>query len=60
MKLRGWQQSNKPIVLDTPQKYDRCAKYVRENPLVAGLVTDERTYKWSSANPDVGIELDEA
>ncbi|MBK8947884.1 MAG: transposase [Flavobacteriales bacterium] len=55
-----WQQSNKPILLDTPKKFDDCVKYVRENPLVAGLVTDETAYTWSSANPQIGVELDEA
>ena len=55
-----WQQSNKPILLDTPKKFDDCVRYVRENPLVAGLVTDETAYTWSSANPQIGVELDEA
>lgn len=55
-----WQQSNKPILLDTPVKFDECVRYVRENPLRAGLVTDEAAYRWSSANPHVEIELDEA
>jgi putative transposase len=55
-----WQQSNKPIILDTLKKFHNCSRYVRENPLVAGLVTDETAYTWSSANPRIGIELDEA
>ena len=55
-----WQQSNKPILLDTPAKFDECTKYVRENPLRARLVADETAYTWSSANPHAGIELDEA
>ena len=55
-----WQQSNKPIMLDTPKKFNDCSNYVRQNPVVAGLVTDETAYKWSSANPHIGIELDEA
>ncbi len=56
----GAQQSNKPIMLDTPKKFEECVRYVRENPLVAGLVTEETAYKWSSANPHIGMELDEA
>lgn len=54
-----WQQSNKPILLNTPKKFaDSCA-YVLQNPLAAGLVTDATAYRWSSANPLVGIDLDE-
>lgn len=55
-----WQQSNKPIVLDTPAKYSKAVRYVRENPLAAGLVTDATAYKWSSANENIDMELDEA
>ena len=60
MTLRGWQQSNKPIILNTPELYDQRARYLRENPLRAGSVNDERAYMWSSANPHLGFECDEA
>lgn len=36
-------------------KFDGYVPYVRENPLVAGLVTDETVYKWSSANPNMQL-----
>lgn len=55
-----WQQSNKPIVLDTQKKFAGCCAYVRQNPVAAGLVTDECAYKRSSANPGIEIELDKA
>jgi hypothetical protein len=34
--------------------------YLRENPLRAGLVNDESAYMWSSANPHLEFEFDEA
>ncbi len=55
-----WQQSNHPIVLDTPELYEQRSRYLRENPVRAGMVTDETAYMWSSANPHSDLELDEA
>ncbi len=55
-----WQQSNKPITLDKPEKFEQRRRYLRENPLRAGLVNDESAYTWSSANPYLGFECNEA
>lgn len=54
-----WQQSNKPILLDTNKRFDDCVDDVHQNPVVSGLVTDVTAYKWSSANPMMRMELDE-
>lgn len=55
-----WQQSNRPIVLDRPERYAQRVQYVRDNPVRAGLVNDAAAYMWSSANEQLGFELDEA
>lgn len=55
-----WQQSNQPIILDRPELFDQRRNYLRQNPVRAGLVTDAAAYCWSSANPSLMIELDEA
>lgn len=54
------QQSNRPIILDTPELFDQRRRYLRENPLRAGLFHDETAYMWSSASPYLGSEFDEA
>ncbi|HMZ50065.1 MAG TPA: hypothetical protein PL010_13020 [Flavobacteriales bacterium] len=40
--------------------FDECVRYVRDNPVPAGLVTHKAAYTWSSANPDIHLELEEA
>lgn len=55
-----WQQSNHPIVLDKPERFAQRRRYLRKNPLRAGLVNDESAYMWSSANPHLDFEFDEA
>ncbi len=55
-----WQQSNRPIILDKPELFDQRRRYLRENPLRAGLVNDESAYMWSSANPHLDFECDAA
>lgn len=54
-----WQQSNRPIILDKPELFEQRRRYLRENPLRAGLVNDETAYMWSSANAHLGFEFDE-
>ena len=55
-----WQQSNRPSILDRPELFDQRRNYLRENPVRAGLVNDATAYMWSSANPRLDLELDEA
>ena len=52
------QQSNRPILLDDPRRYEQRRRYLLLNPLRAGLVNDETAYMWSSANAALGFELD--
>ena len=55
-----WQQSNRPIMLHTPERYEQRRRYLLANPLRAGLVNDESAYMWSSANPQLDFERDTA
>ena len=54
-----WQNTNHPIELHSDHVYDQKLEYIHNNPVEAGLVTAPEAYTWSSANPDVGIKLDE-
>lgn len=59
-EVQFWQQSNRPIILDRPERFQQRRRYLRENPPRAGLVNDETAYMWSSANPYLDFEFDEA
>ncbi len=59
MRLRGWQNTNHPVELDTDEAFFRAQEYIHDNPVEAGLVTVAEAYVWSSANPEIGVALEE-
>lgn len=44
-----WRKSNRPIVLDNNDLYERCVNYIRMNPVKAGLVMKPHHWHYSSA-----------
>jgi REP element-mobilizing transposase RayT len=44
-----WRKSNRPIVLDNPELYERCLDYIYLNPVKAGLVLAPNHWLYSSA-----------
>ncbi len=50
-ELMFWQKTNHPIELDSPSLVDQKIDYVHQNPVTAGIVTDDSYYVYSSANP---------
>ncbi|HEY0976464.1 MAG TPA: hypothetical protein VGE21_03250 [Flavobacteriales bacterium] len=49
MKLRGWQQHNKPIELGTNAMIERYVNYLNENPVEEGYVEYAEDYVYCSA-----------
>ena len=49
MKLRGWQQHNKPIELGTNEMTERYVNYLHENPVVEGYVEHAEDFVYCSA-----------
>ena len=58
--LMFWQKTNHPELLQTPAFYLQKAQYIRNNPVVMGLVTGPDHYAWSSAHPQASLTTDEA
>lgn len=56
----GAQKTNHPELLQTPAFYLQKAQYIRNNPVVMGLVTEPDHYAWSSAHPQAPLTTDEA
>jgi putative transposase len=54
-----WQYTSHPILLDSNSIIDQKIEYIHQNPVKAGIVTDESTYLYSSANPDSPLIIDE-
>ena len=48
MKLRGWQQHNKPIELSSNEMIERYVNYLHENPVKAGYVELAEDYVYCS------------
>ena len=44
-----WRKSNRPIVLDNSELYERCMDYIHLNPVKAGLVLAPNHWLYSSA-----------
>ncbi|MFY0674422.1 MAG: hypothetical protein JXQ87_13555 [Bacteroidia bacterium] len=44
-----WRESNRPIVLDNPEIYERCIDYMYLNPVKVGLVLAPNHWLYSSA-----------
>ena len=55
-----WQKTNHPIELTTPKIYDQKSNYIIMNPVVAGLTTDESTWKYSSGCPLSPLNVNQA
>ena len=58
-KQHFWQYTNYPVLLDSTAIIEQKINYIHENPVKAGIVTDEAYYVYSSANPDGPILIDE-
>ena len=54
-----WQNTNHPIGIFADDVYHHKLEYMMNNPVRAGLCTNQESYTWSSANPDREFELDE-
>ena len=47
-----WQDESYDYLVRNQREFDRIRRYIEENPVRAGLVTEPSQYRWSSA--DVG------
>ena len=54
-----WQYTNHPVELYSNNVIDQKINYIHQNPVRAGIVTDELYYFYSSANPDSPLAIDE-
>lgn len=52
-----WQNTNRPIELYSNAVIDQKIDYIHQNPVVAGIVSQEFDYRYSSAHPDGFLEL---
>lgn len=59
-ELMFWQKTNHPELIQTPAFYLQKAQYIRNNPVVMGLVTEAEHYAWSSAHPRAPLVTDVA
>lgn len=48
--IQFWQNGNMPILLYSPEVIDQKINYIHENPVRAGIVEEESSYSYSSAN----------
>lgn len=55
-----WQKTIHPELIQTPTFYLQKARYIRNNPVVMGLVTEPEHYAWSSAHEQAPLATDEA
>lgn len=54
-----WQQSNHATELFSDKVIEQKREYIHQNPVEAGLVTTAEYYRFSSANPDADMKVDE-
>lgn len=59
-ELMFWQKTSHPELIQTAAFYQRKARYIRNNPVVMGLVTEPEHYAWSSAHAQAPLATDEA
>jgi REP element-mobilizing transposase RayT len=52
-----WQKTSHPTEIFTASTMQQKIDYIHNNPLRAGIVTNAAYYKYSSLNPDNGIEI---
>ena len=55
-----WQKTSHPELIQTSAFYLQKAQYIRNNPVVMGLVTEPEHYAWSSAHPQAPLATDAA
>jgi putative transposase len=58
-KYMFWQKTNHPTELFTNAVFDQKVDYIHRNPVESGIVNDECSYTYSSANPDSPLKVDE-
>ncbi len=58
--LMFWQKTSYPEELRSVAFFQQKADYIRNNPVVAALVTEPEHYAWSSAHPSPVMIPDEA
>lgn len=52
-----WQKTNHPIEANYDQIQEQKSRYIHDNPVEAGLVTDGSYWYYSSANPDSPLTI---
>jgi putative transposase len=55
-----WQKTSHPIELFSHAVFEQKRNYIHQNPVANGLVNDELTFVYSSANPESTFIVDEA
>jgi putative transposase len=55
-----WQKTNHPTELYSNSVFDQKVDYIHRNPVESGIVNDECSYTYSSANPDSPLVVDES
>lgn len=51
-ELMFWQKTSHPIELFSNHMIDQKINYIHQNPVTAGICTDETSFVYSSANPE--------
>jgi putative transposase len=51
-----WQQHNNPIEIKDQEMFDKTLDYIHQNPVVAGFVTRQEDWKYSSAKDFCGMK----
>ncbi|QNF32759.1 transposase [Adhaeribacter swui] len=51
IEFQFWQHHNHPIDLNTNELIGQKLHYIHQNPVQAGIVTNEQSFVYSSANP---------
>jgi len=52
-----WQYTSHPVLLDSNHIIDQKINYIHNNPVAAGIVTEQEAYKYSSACPDSPLKV---
>jgi len=55
-----WQKTSHPTELFTNKVFDQKVDYIHHNPVETGIVNDEASFTYSSANPDSPFKVDES
>jgi putative transposase len=55
-----WQKTSHPTELITNKVFQQKVDYIHRNPVETGIINDECSYVYSSANPDSPLKVDES